>query len=312
MAQELILRFDTAQESRALSDAEWNLRKKLKLRLLGLAAIERVRKKQCSHVHWLWAGDASTVFFHAKINSRSQFFFHFVAQKGNCKVTSHQDKEEVINEHFLNIMGTKVGRSCSINWEAINLPQIDTDGMDLPFSEEEVWQAIKLTPTDRAPGPDGFLGVFYKSCWPIIKLDILRALNQFYHMNCANIEQLNSATVVLIPKLADASEIGHFRPISLVHSFAKLIAKIPLIRLAPKMASLISPAHSAFLKTMCIHDSYLLVRNAARSFHRKRNICCFSRWILLRPLTQFCGSTYLSCSRNLASPLGGAIGFPSY
>jgi len=32
-------------------------------------------------------------------------------------------------------------------------------------------------PNDKAPGLDGFTGIFYKKAWPIIKKDILNAFN---------------------------------------------------------------------------------------------------------------------------------------
>ncbi|XP_073367839.1 uncharacterized protein [Aegilops tauschii subsp. strangulata] len=122
MAQEIILRLDTAQENRTLSDAEWELRKKLKLRLSGLAAIERARKKQSSRINWLRAGDASTAFFHAKINSRRRKNFILSLKKGNCRVSDHKEKEKVILDHFQSIMGQKLTRACTINWDAINSP----------------------------------------------------------------------------------------------------------------------------------------------------------------------------------------------
>lgn len=70
LAAEVVLRLDIAQEARRLSPAEFCLRKQLKLRIIGLAAIERARKRQASRVSWLRAGDAKTAFFQAKINSR--------------------------------------------------------------------------------------------------------------------------------------------------------------------------------------------------------------------------------------------------
>jgi hypothetical protein len=60
MAQEVILRLDTAQEHRPLSDAEFHLRAKLKRRILGWAVIKKARRKQCSRVAYLREGDANT------------------------------------------------------------------------------------------------------------------------------------------------------------------------------------------------------------------------------------------------------------
>jgi hypothetical protein len=41
--------------------------------------------------------------------------------------------------------------------------------LDEPISEQEVWITIKNLPNNKAPGPDGFTGKFYKNCWPVIK-----------------------------------------------------------------------------------------------------------------------------------------------
>jgi hypothetical protein len=54
------------------------------------------------------------------------------------------------------------------------------------------------------------------------------------HVGCleqkiVNFEVLNSAFITLIPKKIGAD---HFRPISLVHSFAKLVTKVLANRLA--------------------------------------------------------------------------------
>jgi len=48
--------------------------------------------------------------------------------------------------------------------------------LEAPFSEE-VWKTIRALPSDKAPGPDGLTGKFYKVCWQIIKLDIMAAIS---------------------------------------------------------------------------------------------------------------------------------------
>lgn len=113
-----------------------------------------------------------------------------------------------------------------INWEELNLPQVDGAGLDLPFTEDEVWKAIKLSPIEKAPGPDGFSGGFFRACWPIIKEDIMQVFQQFYHLGGANAASINTAMIALLPKKNGASEIGHYCPISLIHSIGKLLAKV--------------------------------------------------------------------------------------
>lgn len=64
--------------------------------------------------------------------------------------------------------------------------------------------------------------------------------------------------------------MGDYRPISLVHSFGKLITKILANRLAPKLDHLIAPNQSGFIKGRCIHDNFLLVQQTAKFLHRQR------------------------------------------
>jgi hypothetical protein len=40
--------------------------------------------------------------------------------------------------------------------------QLDLTALDLPFTEEEVWNTIKELPSDESPGPDGLTGVLQK------------------------------------------------------------------------------------------------------------------------------------------------------
>jgi hypothetical protein len=64
--------------------------------------------------------------------------------------------------------------------------------------------------------------------------------------------------------------VKDFRPISLVHSFGKLITKILANRLASKLNGLISPNQSAFIKGRFIQDNFMLVQQTSRFLHRQK------------------------------------------
>ena len=95
-------------------------------------------------------------------------------------------------------------------------------------------------PSDKALGPDGFTGRFYKCCWSIIKNDVLVAVHLLWTGNFINLQKLNSAYNALIPKKTNAVQVKDFRPISLVHSFAKLVTKLLANRLAGRLDEMVS------------------------------------------------------------------------
>lgn len=173
-ANDIILQLDIAQESRALSQEELELRRALKIRILGLAAVERSRRCQCSRITWLREGDATTKFFHLYANARNRKKKVSCLQKEDGKtVWAHSEKEHELFSHFHSILGTKERRSHTMNWQELNLPKIEDNSMDVMFTEEEILAAIQQQPNSKAPGPDGFTADFYKACWPVIKEDII-------------------------------------------------------------------------------------------------------------------------------------------
>lgn len=72
--------------------------------------------------------------------------------------------------------------------------------------------------------------------------------------------RLNCALIVLIPKRADAHEVGDHRPISLPHSFSKLFVKALANRVKRHMPDLVGVNQSALIHGRSRHDNYLLVR----------------------------------------------------
>ncbi|KAJ1280495.1 hypothetical protein BS78_04G236900 [Paspalum vaginatum] len=150
------------------------------------------------------------------------------------------------------------------------LQQHDLTSLEECFTEEEVWRTISDMPLDKAPSPDGFTGRFYKSCWQIIKGDVMLALSAICNGHVSKFKLLNSVFITLLPKKADASEVMDFRPISLVHSFAKLVTKLMANRLASRLPDMVSINQSAFVKGRSIQDNFLLVQQLTRCLYRKK------------------------------------------
>ena len=185
-------------------------------------------------------------------------------------MVDHDHKKSVIQNHFAEVSKRGPPRHQDINWDNIPVPARDLSDLGAAFTEEEVRKAVFDLPRDKAPGPDGFSGAFFKECWEIIKDDIMIAVTHFSNLHTSNLHWLNSANIALIPKKDGAECISDFRPISLIHAIAKILTKVLATRLAPHMDQLVSSAQSAFIKKRSIHDNFTYVRNLARKLHRNR------------------------------------------
>jgi hypothetical protein len=153
-----------------------------------------------SRILWLKDGDANTKFFHLHAKHRKRKNFIATLVDGDDILTSHRDKAAIVDGFFSNLIGSCWEREQTVDLEALGLSQHDLAALEAPCSEREIWETIKLLPSDKAPRPDEFTGCFYKSCWTVIKSDIMAAIQAIWNKNFVNFDKLNSAYITLIPK----------------------------------------------------------------------------------------------------------------
>ena len=136
--------------------------------------------------------------------------------EGDRVAISQEDKHQVLFNHFDGVLVQAKARSVTFNLATFHRAGIYLSVLEEPFTEEEIWATIQSLPADRAPGPDGFTGRFYKTCWPIIKTDFITAIVFLQQGDARKLELLNSVYLTVIPKKVEALESRDFRPISLI------------------------------------------------------------------------------------------------
>ena len=99
---------------------------------------------------------------------------------------------------------------------------------------------------------------------PVIKGDVLHAINAFYNIDSRGFRCIN-------PKIPDAKEAKDYRPISLIHSFPKLLAKLLANRLSTTIDDMILCNQSAFIRGRYILDNFKYVQRAAVLIKKKKN-----------------------------------------
>jgi hypothetical protein len=117
---------------------------------------------------------------------------------------AHDQKEATVHNYFQNLLGKKLQRREGINWDMLHMPRLpdhSTDHpLDAPFSELETSAAIAELPTKKAPDPDGFTGLFYKTCWKTIKAEVIAAFQCLYNQTTGPMPKLNGASITLFQK----------------------------------------------------------------------------------------------------------------
>jgi hypothetical protein len=106
-------------------------------------------------------------------------------------------------------------------------------------------------PSDRAPGPDGFNGLFLKRCWPIIQNEFYRLMAEF-HAGHLNLQNINGSFITLVPKKQVPLEVNDYRPISLTNVCMKFLTKLAANRLQGRILECIHKNQYGFLRNRSI------------------------------------------------------------
>jgi mannosylglycoprotein endo-beta-mannosidase len=111
--------------------------------------------------------------------------------------------------------------------------------LEAPITYEEITTALKTGARHKAPGTDGISLEFYTQNWDIIKADLKELLNQMFSHNKVSAQQKH-AIIINLPKANGEPTPEGYRPISLLTTEYKILARIMAQRLRPIMQEQLS------------------------------------------------------------------------
>ncbi|GJS94204.1 hypothetical protein Tco_0801172 [Tanacetum coccineum] len=178
-------------------------------------------------------------------------------------------------EGYLSTSGRIMEEQCPINdsnamkiIDGLNSDQMHD--LEAEVSKDEVKRAVWECGTDKAPGPDGFTFGFFRHFWYLVEKDVIDAVSYFF--SYADIPRgCNSSFIALIPKIPDANVVKDFRPISLIGSLYKIIAKILTNRLVNVLGGLVNEVQSAFVANRQILDGPFIINELFQWCKSKKN-----------------------------------------
>jgi len=235
-----IASLDLKGESSVLSDDEIRELHGLSEDLFSLSRVNSSICWQQSRVQWLREGDANSKYFHRIMTSkRSRNAIPFFLVNGVLIEGVQNVRSAVFTHYQTQFQATQHSRPSMEALEFRTLSISDGVGLVSPFTVEEVKTAVWDVESFKCPGPDGISFGFIKDFWDILKDDVMRFLVEF-HRNGRLAKGINSTFIALIPKVANPHRLNDFRPISLVGSTYKILAKVLANRLRSVIGEVIS------------------------------------------------------------------------
>jgi hypothetical protein len=205
-------------------------------------------------VRWTKLGDEGTKFFHAAATERYRLnTITSLDTDDGRTVTYHNEKATLLLEEYKKRMGCSSNPTMLYNLTELIQPSDDLEHLSRLFSALDIDKVIKQMPADKAPGPDGFNGLFLKRCWDIIKENIYTLCFDFFN-GTLDLESINCSFITLVPKVHNPTSANDFRPISLLNCVLKIITKLLADRLQTKIIPMIHTNQYGFIKTRTIQD----------------------------------------------------------
>ena len=129
------------------------------------------------------------------------------------------------------------------------------------LTREEVEEAMKQLPTGKSPGIDSIPAEFYQELWEDLESDIFNFVTESINQSFLA-EELNVSKIALLPKSEDRIKIQNYRPISLLNTLYKIVAKVYANRMKPLLHNWILPSQTGFVPNRCILDNIFLAFEA--------------------------------------------------
>jgi exonuclease III len=202
---------------------------------------------------------------HVENNEKCTKYFMQLEQKNalekNIRMLITKDgpittPQEVLKEQvsfYKKLYCNQSANSCMDNCSLLqeNFPvisDVDKEKCDSDVTIEELGFALAELSNNKSPGSDGFTAEFYKFFWADLKLLFFEVVQYEFETGMLSTEQRRSLLTLLPKPEKDTRYLKNWRPLSLLNTDYKIIAKMLCIRLQNVIDNLVNEDQVGYIK----------------------------------------------------------------
>lgn len=153
------------------------------------------------------------------------------------------------------------------------LPEEDRDLLEEPLWLEEFHNAAKSLKKGKSPGPDGIPPELYLAVWDVVGPLILNSMNYAIKHGMLHRDQNIVLIILLHKKSKDPLNCSSYRPISLINSDVKIMAKALVSQIESFMYTLIHFDQTGFLRGQLAADNMRCLLHIIEHSHTYTDTC---------------------------------------
>jgi hypothetical protein len=226
------------------------------------------RNRHLSSSNWLRYGDTC---------SKSFFDFHRVGKKKTLlreleietgSITAQKDLSQFIIGFYASLYSSDAhlpdtGEAQAECWASVPtmVSQDTNESLTRNLTTKDIINTIKALPKGKASGHDGVPMEFYHELADEVALALLSAFSEMLNAGSTS-TYINKGLITLIPKARDRARLGNWRPITLLGSIYKILAKTLIGRIQPTLSHVIRPNQTGFVEGRSILDNIFMAQEA--------------------------------------------------
>lgn len=224
--------------------------------------------RHLSSLTWLRYGDtcSKNFFDFHRVGKKKTMFRELVTETGS--ITTQKDLSQFITNFYANLYASDAHlpgtEEAQVEWW-VSVPKkvsLDTnESLTKDFTIKDILEAIQALPKGKAPGHDRIPMEFFHELAEEVAPSLLGAFTAMLNAGSTS-AYINKGLITLIPKAGDQTRLGNWRPITLLGSIYKILAKMFAGKVHSVLTHVIKPNQTGFVAGRSILDNIFMAQEA--------------------------------------------------